>query len=245
MSQITAHRCYIASKDFFYKRRMILLIQSIIRMFPRYQKYKRLRATTIKCQAWARRTVKRVQYKRLKRATIIAQKYVRRYLGILRKLRSFDKIWRDGAEPLAAAIMIQCRYRIRLAKKKLRGKRFVIAKRKYAALVIQRNYYRYKRAFHTFFLMCCLRERETQDLAEIKRKTQRDRAASATVIQRFYKERYFRRNLGAIVKVQCWFRGRMGYGLVDILRKERWASRKLRAWAKVGHLHRFPIGAMC
>jgi hypothetical protein len=229
----TVYRCYIASKDFFHKRRMVLLIQSIIRMFPRYKKYKRLKKTTIRCQAWARRTVKRVQYKRLKRATIVVQKYVRRYLGILRKLRTFDRMWRDGARPLAAAIKIQCRYRIRLAKKKIRGKRFVIAKRKYSALVIQRNYYRYKRAFHTFFLMCCLREREALDLADIRRKALQDRHAAATVIQQRYKERFFRRNLGAIVRVQCWFRGRMGYGLVDILRRERWASRKIRAWAKV------------
>lgn len=214
---------------------MILLIQSIIRMFPRYQKYKRLRATTIKCQAWSRRTVKRIQYKRLKRATIIVQKYVRRYLGILLKLRTFDRMWREGEEPLAAVIMIQCRFRIYRAKRKVRYCRFLIAKKKYSALVIQRNYYRYKRAFHTFFLMCCLREREVLDLKEIKLKTLQDRHASATVIQKFYKDRYFRRNLGAIVKVQCWFRGRMGYSLVDILRKERWASRKIRAWAKVNY----------
>ena len=212
---------------------MVLLIQSIIRMFPRYRKYKRLKATTIRCQAWARRTVKRQQFKRLKRATIIAQKYVRRYLAIIRKLRTFESIWRAGEKPLGAVIMIQCRYRIRLAKKKVRGKRFVIAKRKYSALVIQRNYYRYKKAFHTFFLMCCLREREVEDIKGIKRKTARGRHRAARVIQKFYRRRYFKRNISAIVKVQCWFRGRMGYGLVDILRKERWASRKIRAWVKV------------
>lgn len=212
---------------------MVVLLQSIIRMFPRYRKFKRLRATTIKCQAWARRTVKRKQFKRLKRATIIVQKYVRRYLSILRKLRTFAAIWRAAEQPLAAVIKIQCRYRIRLAKKKVRGKRFVIAKRKYSALVIQRNYYRYKKAFHTFFLMCCLREREVEDIKVIKRKAARGRHRAARVIQKFYRRRYFKRNISAIVKVQCWFRGRMGYGLVDILRKERWASRKIRSWVKV------------
>ena len=110
------YRCWVASKDFYYKRRMILLIQSIIRMFPRYQKYKRLKRITIQCQAWARRTVKFIQYRRLKKATIIVQKYVRRYLGILLKLRIFSNIWYTNEQPLGAVILIQCRYRIHIAK---------------------------------------------------------------------------------------------------------------------------------
>ena len=217
---------------------MVLLIQSIIRMFPRYQKYKRLKRVTIQCQAWARRTVKFIQYRRLKKATIIVQKYVRRYLGILLKLRIFSNIWYTNEQPLGAVILIQCRYRIHIAKKRIKRKKYEIALRKYSALVIQRNYYRYKKAFHTFFLMCCLRERETLDLIEIKRKTAQNRYEAARIIQIHYKERYFRRNLGAIVKVQCWFRGRMGYSMVDILRKERWAGRKIRAWVKVWYCGR-------
>jgi hypothetical protein len=229
----TVFRCWIASRAYFHKRRMVVLIQSVIRMFPRRQKYKRLKATTIKCQAWSRRTVKRIQYLRLKRATIVVQKYVRRYLGFLLKQRIFNRMWRINEEVLAAVIMIQCRWRIHVARKKIKAKRFAIAMRKYSALVIQRNYYRYKKAFHTFFLMCCLREREVEDLKVIRARVSKSRHRAARVLQRMYKKRYFKRNISAIVKVQCWFRGRMGYGLVDILRKERWASRKMRAWAKV------------
>jgi len=212
---------------------MIVLIQSIIRMFPKYKKYKRLKATTIKCQAWARRTVKQIQYKRLKAATIVVQKYTRRYLCTIHKLRTFASIWRVSEQPLAAVIMIQCRYRIRLAKKNIKQKRFAIALRTYSALVIQRSYYRYKKAFHTFFLMCVLRVREVEDIKAIKKKTADGRYKAAVILQNAYRDRYFKRNISAIIRVQCWFRGRMGYGLVDILRKERWASRKLRHWAKV------------
>ena len=174
-----------------------------------------------------------MQYKRLKAATIVVQKYVRRYLCTIHKLHTFAMMWRAAEQPLAAVIMLQCRYRIHLARKRIKNKRFKIALRTYSALVIQRNYYRYKKAFHTFFLMCVLRVREVEDLKQIKRNNAEMRHKAAVVIQTIYKYRYFKRNISAVVRVQCWFRGRMGYGLVDILRRERWASRKLRAWAKV------------
>ncbi|RYH12451.1 hypothetical protein EON65_38310, partial [archaeon] len=225
-------RCWIECKDFFEKKRRIVLLQSICRMWPKYIWYQRLKATAIKCQAWARRTVKRRYFLMLRRATIIVQKYVRRYQAIMRKLRMLQAIWENIEKRLAASIKIQCRYRIRLAKKRVKKRKFNVAMRQYAALVIQRNWYRSKNAFHTFFLMCALREREEQDIALERLATTMGRAYRARLIQRLYKARYHKRIITNVIKVQCWFRGRLGYNLVDILRRERWASRKLRHWVR-------------
>lgn len=226
------YRCWIECKDYFEKKRRIILLQSICRMWPKYRWFQRLKATTVRCQAWMRRTIKHRRYKILRKATIIVQKYVRRYQAIMLKLRKLDEIWRGIEEQLVAAIRIQCRYRIRLARKRLRKRRFAVAMKEYAALVIQRNWYRCKNAFHTFFLMCALREREQQDIALEKLSTKMGRNYRARVIQRKYKERYNQRIISNVIKVQCWLRGRLGYNLVDILRKQRWASRKLRHWVR-------------
>lgn len=225
-------RCWIACRDYFKRKRQLILLQSIFRMWPIFKWYRRLRATTIKCQAWARRTVKRKQYKRMRKAAIIIQKYVRRYLAILLRQRMFDQKNYEIEIRLYAAIKIQCRYRIRLAKRGLKKLKFQVKLIEYSALVIQRNWYRYKGAFHTFLLMCCLRVREHEDLALEDLATQMGRKQLARRIKRAYAMRYFKRNIESVIKVQCWFRGRLGYNLVSILRRERWASRKLRHWAR-------------
>lgn len=234
----TMYRCWIECREYFYKRRQIVLLQSVGRMYSKYIWYRKLRATTIKCQAWARRTVKSIQYKRLKRATIIVQKYVRRYLSQLLVWRIFDRtVWRVDEARLAAAIMIQCRWRILKAKRKIKKMKFRQALREYSALVIQRNYYRSKKAFHTFFLMCCYRIRGEEDDKLDELATRMGRYKCARVIQRYYKLRYFQRIISSAIRIQCWFRGRLGYTLVRLMRKEKWAKRKLHHWAR-GRLRR-------
>ncbi|KAJ1426582.1 hypothetical protein B484DRAFT_431799, partial [Ochromonadaceae sp. CCMP2298] len=105
--------------------------------------------------------------------------------------------------------------------------------RLYSALVIQRNYFIYKGAFHTFFLTCALRCREEEDLAVVRKESLFGRHVTSARIQQFYQRRYFKRYVSAVVKVQCWYRGRQGYDIVDILRRERWAGRKIRSWVRV------------
>jgi hypothetical protein len=115
----TQWRRYWVQKDFLIQLRRVLLLQSIVRMYPKWVQYRRLKATTIKCQAWARRTVRRIIYKRLKRCTIIVQKYVRRYLCILHKLEMLDYVWGVREEPLGAIIRIQCQWRLKIARKRV------------------------------------------------------------------------------------------------------------------------------
>ena len=234
----TLFRCWIECKEYFKKKRQLILLQSICRMWPKYCYYRRLKATTIKCQACVRRTLQRRKYLKLRRATIIVQKYVRRYLASLWKIRTLFTKWSLPEREMAAAIKIQCRFRILIAKRKIKAKRFAVLKIEWAALVVQRNWYRHKKAFHTFFLMCALRERERQDIAMEKLATSMGRFQCVRRIQRAYRARYKKRIIDNVIKVQCWFRGRMGYFRVKRLRKVWWASRKLHHWAKV-RVHRW------
>eukprot|EP01033_Poteriospumella_lacustris_P010304 gene10304-7320_t len=228
----TCFRCWFESKDYFLKKRRIILLQSICRMWPKYCHYRRLKRATIRCQSWARRTLWRGHYLKLKVASIVVQKYVRRYLCILKKLAIFQAIWEDIEEEKAAVIKIQRRLRIHRAKRKHRGKRMYKRMIQWGALVIQRNWYRKKGAFHTFFLMCALRERESQDIALEKLATKMGRYQCARRIQRLYRQRFWDRVISNVIRVQCWYRGRLGFRNAERLRKQRWASRKLHHWVK-------------
>lgn len=228
----TCFRCWFESKDYFLKKRRIILLQSIFRMWPKYQYYRRLKRATIRSQAWARRTLWQTHYRLLKKAAIIVQKYVRRYECILMKLQLFDQIWEEIEEEKYAVIKIQQRYRIRRARRKIKGRKLYKKMLQWGALVIQRNWYRKKRAFHTFFLMCALRERESQDIALEKLATKMGRFQCARRIQRAYHKRFWRRVVENVIRVQCWYRGRLGYRITARLRQERWATRKLHHWMK-------------
>lgn len=214
-------------------RRKILLIQSLLRMYPKMVQYRRLKRVTIKCQAWMRRTLFHRRFKILKAATIVVQRYVRGYRAVLLKFRLFDQKWSVIEERTLAVIRIQCRWRIFFAKKTLRRKRLELKFIEWAALVLQRNWYRYKEGFHTFVLMCAYRVQDDEDRALTVRARNLGRFHASRKIQREYKQHYFKRIVSAVVKSQCWFRGRLGYQLVDILRYEKWAARKLHHWARV------------
>lgn len=228
----SSYRCLVVWRVYRRRLRQIILIQSYGRMWPIRVRFLQLRAIAIKCQAWARRTVKRKQYIRLKLATIIVQKYVRRYLAILRKFRMFEVGWVETERRMYAAIKIQCRVRIRRAK--LRIKRIVFNRklRVWAALVIQKYWYSHKGAFHTYFLMCCYRACGEDDVNFMKFVTTRGRDKAVRKIQAMYLERYDRRIISSAIKLQGWYRGRRGYTYVDVLRRRKWAARKLHHWAR-------------
>jgi hypothetical protein len=228
----TRFRCWSNGREYKIRRRRILLLQSMLRMFPIRKKFLRLKFWTIKCQAWARRTIQRNRFKILKRAAITIQKYTRRYLGQLLKWRRLDIIWRAWEKRMTAAIIIQQRWFVYKAKKMVRKILLQKAMEQWAALVIQRNYFRMKRAFHTFFLTCVYRIREVEDKKLDKLATTMGRFKASRLLVRRYRLRYFKRNISAVVRVQCWFRGRLGYTTVTILRRYRWAHRKLCHWAR-------------
>ena len=183
-------------------------------------------------QAYARRTMAVRKYAFMKIKCVIIQKYARRYLKTLWKWRVFDRAWRITERRLGAAILIQCRWREYACKQRIariiRNRR----ERDWACLVLQRRWFKKKNAFHTFVLMCCLRAAEKEDGEFNKYVWSLGRYYASRLIQRLYKERFFKRNISASVKIQCKYRGFHGYNLMEKLRREKWASRKLHHWAR-------------
>ena len=228
----THYRRFILRKEYYIKLRKVLLVQSIMRMFPKYVYYRRLKAATIKAQAYGRRTVKRNWFKKLKICTVIVQKYVRRFEGLLLRMRLEDAYWTGLEEPMAPIIRLQCRWRIYVAKKACAAKKYRKERLQWAALQLQRTWYRKQNAFHTFMLMCAYREIERQD-AELENLCERmGRFYCSRVIQKYYREHYYIRIVRSAVNIQCWYRGRKGKETVKKMRLITWASRKLHHWAR-------------
>jgi hypothetical protein len=160
----TRYRCWIQGREYILKRKRIVLLQSIFRMFPIKKFYILLKYTTIKCQAWMRRTYWRNKFTKNKKSVIILQKYTRRYLAINLKFYELNLIWRSLESQLYSAIKIQLTWRKYSAHKKIKKIKLQLDIKQWSALVIQRNYYRMKEAFHTFFLMCAYRQRQIEDI---------------------------------------------------------------------------------
>lgn len=214
------------------RRKQVVLMQSVIRMFPVRERFKRLKRHTIRMQAYVRRTLARNKWCYMKIQTVVLQKYVRRYLGILWKWRLFHKAWRITEKRMGAVILIQCRWREYKARKRINNIIKNRKERQWGALVMQRIWFKKKRAFHTFVLMCCLRAAEQEEIAFDLYITFRQRFFAARKIQRVYAIRFFRRNITAAVKIQCKYRGYHGVNLMEVLRRERWACRRLCHWAR-------------
>jgi hypothetical protein len=177
-------RCSVQYRIYQDWRYKIRLIQSICRMWPILVYYRRLKAATIKSQAWARRTIAVKRYTYTYRCVIIIQKYVRRFICIIQKLRKFDAIWQKTEAYLKVPIVLQCRRRIKKANARvLRIKRYR-EKKLWATLLVQRNWYRIKEAYATFVLMSAYRAREVEDERLEKLATSMGRYKAARNIQR-------------------------------------------------------------
>ena len=228
----TRWRLFFVYRETRERRQKVILLQSVIRMWPKRMQYLRLRKWTIRCQAWMRRTVAYKIYSKKKVKAVVIQKYVRRYLGQNWRWRVLFKMWSVPERRMGAAILIQTRWREFVARRRVRGIIFGRKKRLWAVLVLQRLWYKYKKAYSTFVLMCFLRSSQELDIEFGKFVFNLRRFYAARVVQRRYAVRFFRRNLTAAIRLQCWWRGRLGYSLVDLKRKQLWASRKLHHWAR-------------
>lgn len=225
-------RCLVVWRIYVKIRKQILLIQSCVRMFPKREQFKRLKRHVVKTQANARRVIARNRYTIRKRKAIVIQKYIRRCIRIMLKWRLF-KIKRTPKEiRMRAVIKIQCRWRIIEAIRRTARIVEYHKKKLWATLMVQRNYYKTKDAYHTFVLMSAYRAREKEDKYFEDLATSMGRYKASRVLQRFYRIRYFKRINGSCTRIQCWYRGRNGYNYVKIIRKRCWAQRKLHHWAR-------------
>ena len=216
------YRGLLARRWYWEKLSILILLQSVCRMYPKRCYYKRLKKTTIKCQAWSRRTVKKIQYLRLKRCTIVVQKYVRRMLGISKKWRLFHANWRSLETKMGLSVFVQTRWREKKAKIKLVKIRKQHQNKQQAALRLQALWYKHKGAFHTFLLMCCYRSIDEieKNLATLGKSL--GRGFAARLVQRYYKHRYYERLVAAAGCIQRWYRGAKGYNYVMLLRRKKW-----------------------
>ena len=228
----THYRRFILRKEYYIKLRKVLLVQSIMRMFPKYIFFRRLKAATIRAQAYGRRTVKRNWFKKLKYCTIIVQKYVRRLLGLNLRRRLEDSYWNELEKPMAPIIRLQCRWRIFRAKKECAARRHRKERLTWAALCLQRCWYRKQNAFHTFMLMCAYRTVEREDAELENLCDSMGHYYCARVIQDFYRDHFYIRIIRSAISIQCWYRGRKGRSSVVQMRLITWASRKLRHWIR-------------
>lgn len=228
----TQFRRYVIQKEFLKKLRKVILLQSILRMFPKWKKYLQLKKAATFTAACVRRTLQRSRFLRLKEATLVVQKFVRRYLCILLKHRCFRAVCGDIEQQLTAIIKIQRKWRIFKAQHKVASMKHHSIMREWAALFLQKNWYRVRGSFPTFVLMSCYRVCEQNDRDFNSYCFKKARYYAARTIQRYYLLHYEKRVMGAIIKVQCWFRGCLGYQYTHLLRRKLWASRKLHHWAK-------------
>jgi hypothetical protein len=228
----TVYRKWIVYRHTLKRRRQVVLLQSVIRMFPKREKFKRLRRHTIRMQAYARRIMQYRRYAYMKIKCLIMQKYVRRYLKTIWKWRVFEKAWSITEKRMGAAVLIQCRWREYACRQRIARIIKYRKDREWGALVLQRRWFKKKNAFHTFVLMCCLRAAEKEDGAFNKYVKSLGRYYAARVVQREYAIRFFKRNIAAVIKIQCKYRGYHGYNLMERLRREKWASRRLHHWAR-------------
>ena len=47
-----------------------------------------------------------------------------------------------------------------------------------------------------------------------------------------YTKRFFKRNITAAIKIQCRYRAYHGYNLMETMRRQKWASRRVRHFAR-------------
>ena len=133
---------------------------------------------------------------------------------------------------LSAPPPIQRRWRVKMACRVLEEKRAEKEELFYAAVRLQCFWYKFQGNFPTFVLLGCLRETDKMEKAFNKKVKLYGKAAHAKKIQRMYRDHMQLRQTSAALKIQCMARAAMGTNLVERLRLEKWANRKLRYWSR-------------
>ena len=135
-------------------------------------------------------------------------------------------------------IRLQNRWREKRAVRRVSALRAEVERRELAAIFLQRIWYTFKGAFVTFLLMSCYREFDLIDKSYAGLATSMGRKHAAKVLQKYYHDRFVSRLMSNVVRLQCWYRACQGYNYVKVMRRQRWAVRKLHHWARVRMRHR-------
>ena len=219
--------------EYWTKRRKIALINKICRMWPKYLQYRYFLHIVIRTQTWIRR-YPLVRLLRLwKKTIVIIQRYVRKYICMCRISRVYEEKYRQSEKHLCPPIFIQREWRRRRAIKHTKKKVAILEKKLWAALMVQRRYYRIRDAFHTFFLMSAYRARELEDSRLEKLSYTMGYSKARIKIINLYKEHFKLRVVPRIIQLQSWYRTIFCGNILQRMKRERWASRKLRCYIKI------------
>ena len=228
----TRYRMIIQRNLFLNFKAAAVLAQSVWQMYVCRREYMRLRYHSIILEAMARAVVKKWQYKRFWKASFVLQRIYRGHLARSRFL-VLQKAYRRRIEHrLSMPSRIQRPFRSMRARRVLASRMLAKQERFDAAVRLQCFWYSLQNEFPRFVLLGVLRETDRLDAEFDKDIKKRGKVVNAKKIQRRYREHVDFKQQTASVRIQCMARNAAGSNLVDHLRKERWANRKLRHWVR-------------
>lgn len=155
--------------------------------------------------------------------------------------RLLSSKWRRVEDRMTASIVIQCKFRIFIAKKRIRLKIRDSVKFNNAALAIQRAWYSSRNEFASFFVMSAYRARRTMDEEDRKIEKKKNSGGMVEKIQRAIRGCIKVKFYNGAVMIQKSYRRLCAVRYTEYLRKKRVAGRKIRFWLKFSmrkrHMH--------
>jgi IQ calmodulin-binding motif len=220
----TKWRVTAARKRYRALKAAALLVQARWRMWSDRRAYTLLRATVITLQSFARMAVWAPKWRRLRPIPIILQRHMRGHLARVRVaalLRSRYRALELSPQCPLVAVVIQTAWRGHTARKRAAAVRAAAAAMWYAALLVQRAWYRRLGNWTTFLLLGCLREADADDAALAAAAAAWYRSLRSKRVGKLYRARWQWRRQTAANKLQCWWRRAQGVFIAAGLRRIR------------------------
>ena len=133
---------------------------------------------------------------------------------------------------IISVLLIQCRFRIFSAKKRIK---LIIQNHllcDIAALTIQRNWYKFKNEFSGFLLLSAYRARQIIDFHKHKQLKKDRKNRNIIKIQQLFRKYVKRKFLFVIIFIQKYFRRFRCTNYLINMRKIKIAGRKIKFWMK-------------
>jgi IQ calmodulin-binding motif len=220
----TKWRVTAARKRYRALKAAALLVQARWRMWSDRRAYTLLRAAVITLQSFARMAVWAPKWRRLRPIPIILQRHMRGHLARLRVaalLRARYRALELSPQCPLAVVVIQTAWRSHTARKRAAAVRAAAAAMWYAALLVQRAWYRRLGNWTTFLLLGCLREADADDAALAAAAAAWYRSLRSKRVGKLYRARWQWRRQTAANKLQCWWRRAQGVFIAAGLRRIR------------------------
>jgi IQ calmodulin-binding motif len=201
-----------------------LLVQARWRMWSDRRAYTLLRAAVVTLQSFARMAVWAPKWRRLRPIPVILQRHVRGHLARVRVTalrRARCRALELSPQCPLAAVVLQTAWRGYTARKRAAAVRAAAAAMWYAALLVQRAWYRRLGNWTTFLLLGCLREADADDAALAAAAAAWYRSLRSKRVGKLYRARWRWRRQTAANKLQCWWRRAQGVFIAAGLRRIR------------------------